>query len=343
MLSTSLLRSLRSVALGTTDTCLQCQSRSFRTAPRRLAEAVKPPPPAPRPFTSQPQSPAQKGKNGEEFVPQPLGRPIGFSKPPRRGENSGEDARSWRQRRAEFVDWGKHLERRKELTRQVAKPYFRDFSNMRHHKGKSFLANPRIFKRDAALFFPNLRGTTLASGREAKDTTEVLEGRVSVVSIFSSTWAENQKNTFVGETQNPELEEALKGNEDVAQRVEINIEENALKLALVRLFQYRLRAQRPKGDWRRYFIVSRGISESIRETIGLLNSKVGYVYLVDPECRIRWAGSGPAEGEEKQSLVKGLKKLIEEAKQGGQKKKPVKGLPAIEEELEAQVVAAGAS
>jgi hypothetical protein len=41
--------------------------------------------------------------------------------------------------------------------------------------------------------------------------------------------------------------------------------------------------------------------------MGLLNSNVGYVYLVDSECRIRWAGSGHAwEGE-----VLGMNKAIE--------------------------------
>jgi ATPase complex subunit ATP10 len=38
--------------------------------------------------------------------------------------------------------------------------------------------------------------------------------------------------------------------------------------------------------------VGKGLSEDVRDAMGLLNSQVGYVYLVDTECRIRWAGSG---------------------------------------------------
>lgn len=45
-----------------------------------------------------------------------------------------------------------------------------------------------------------------------------------------------------------------------------------------------------------------------------MNSKVGYVYLVDTDCRIRWAGSGPAEPAELETLNAGLAKLIAEKK-----------------------------
>ena len=46
--------------------------------------------------------------------------------------------------------------------------------------------------------------------------------------------------------------------------------------------------------------------------MGLLNSRVGYVYLLDARCRIRWAGSGRAEGGEREGLVRGVGRLLEE-------------------------------
>ena len=64
------------------------------------------------------------------------------------------------------------------------------------------------------------------------------------------------------------------------------------------------------GD--KYFLVRRGITDGIRESIGLLNSKVGYTYLVDQHCRIRWASSGESHPDEKDGLAKGLSRLVEE-------------------------------
>ena len=75
-----------------------------------------------------------------------------------------------------------------------------------------------------------------------------------------------------------------------------------------------LRRARTPEQQDRYYIVRRGVSEIIKEALGLLNDKGGYVYLVDTECRIRWAGSAIAEEKEKESMVRGLKRLIAEAR-----------------------------
>ena len=185
---------------------------------------------------------------------------------------------------------------------------------MRHHKGKSFVAPPRLFKKERALYFPNIQGQTLIKDKKPRDITPVLEDRISVVSVFSSAWAENQAATFASEKHNPGLFEVLRGSGGIAQLVQVNIEENALKALIVKMFWPRLRRKVGTDGWGRYFLVRRGISDEIRDAIGLLNSKVGYTYLLDEECRIRWAGSGPAEEDEKEGLVKGLRRLVEELK-----------------------------
>jgi ATPase complex subunit ATP10 len=142
----------------------------------------------------------------------------------------------------------------------------------------------------------------------------VLEDKISIVSVFSSAWAENQAATFASKKNNPELHEVVKNSGGLAQMVQINIEENALKAMIIRFFMPRLRKRLGVENWERYFLVRKGISDQIRDAVGLLNSKVGYTYLLDGECKIRWAGSGICEGDEKEGLVKGTTKLIEELK-----------------------------
>ncbi|KAH9212580.1 ATP10 protein-domain-containing protein [Leptodontidium sp. 2 PMI_412] len=298
--------------------CLLCQWRTFSTSYRRLAEKGAPSTPAPAtpaiPEGPLADAPRSYGKAVSEFTPKPLGRPIGLPNPPQAGENAGVDNRSWKQRRADFVDYDKHLVRRKQLTQKISTPYFREWSNMRLHKGKSFLAPPRLFKGDRALYFPNLQGQTLSKDKIPKDTTSVFEDKVSIVSVFSSVWAESQAATFASEKDNPELHEVVRSSGGLAQMVQINIEENALKAMLIKLFMPSLRKRIGAGNWGRYFVVRKGVTDDIRDAIGLLNSKVGYTYLLDGECRIRWAGSGPCEGDEKDGLVRGAKRLIEELK-----------------------------
>jgi len=182
------------------------------------------------------------------------------------------------------------------------------------HKGKSFLAPPGLFKREKALYFPNFYGQTLLKDKILRDTTPLLEDKISIVSVFSSAWAENQAATFASQKNNPELHDVVNNSGGLAQMVQINVEENALKAMIVKLFMPGLRKRLGVDNWGRYFLVRKGISDQIRDAVGLLNSKVGYTYLLDGECKIRWAGSGPCEGDEKEGLVRSTRRLIEEVK-----------------------------
>lgn len=123
--------------------------------------------------------------------------------------------------------------------------------------------------------------------------------------------------SFISKPKNPALHDILEKNPDVAQVVRINVEDTSrLKYWLIRMFSGHLRKLIDVRNWDNYFMVKQGITDEIRESIGYLNSKVGYVYLVDGDCRIRWAGSGPAEGDEASSLVRGLQRLLVEKKDG---------------------------
>jgi ATPase complex subunit ATP10 len=132
-------------------------------------------------------------------------------------------------------------------------------------------------------------------------------------------WAEDQVKTFTSPEHNPALHELLRGSssDGRAQLVQINVEEDMLKAWLIRLFAGTLRKKVGKENWDRYFVVRKGITDEMRESIGVLNSKVGYTYLVDHQCRIRWAGSGPAEPGEREGLVKGVQRILSEIEKEG--------------------------
>lgn len=142
-----------------------------------------------------------------------------------------------------------------------------------------------------------------------RDTTPVLRGKISVVSVFSGTWAEKQTKTFVATSA---LGALLGEHPDLCQHVRINVEDDGLKRMLIKLFKGGIRREIGEPNWGKYFIVKKALSDEIRENVGILNSKVGYVYLVDSQCRIRWAGSGEAQDDEKEGLAKGLQRLIQE-------------------------------
>jgi mitochondrial ATPase complex subunit ATP10 len=276
--------------------------------------------------------PIPKGERGEKFTPSPLSRPIGLPYPPLPGQNAPKSDRG---RRGSYTDPEMVQARRRVLVRTFLRPYFQEWKRLEHFKGKSFVGGDRLFKRERALWFPNLWGWTLArDGAYGKDTTPVLRGKVSLVGVQSGVWAEEQVRTFLGEKENLELQRLVGQNAKLVQKVEVNIQEHWFRAWLVKLFKSNLRKRRPESDWGRYFTVRlgrdtrQGLTEDIRDAMGLLNSQVGYVYLLDTECRIRWAGSGHAWDGEVRNLNAGVMRLVQEARES---KAPAKR-PAIRTE-----------
>ena len=71
-----------------------------------------------------------------------------------------------------------------------------------------------------------------------------------------------------------------------------------------------------------YRIVSYRISRphrlgvQLKEPLGITNKHVGYIYLVDSQAKIRWAGCGFATPEEREALRRGVAVLLGRAKEG---------------------------
>ncbi|RPA82232.1 hypothetical protein BJ508DRAFT_305890 [Ascobolus immersus RN42] len=253
-------------------------------------------------------------KEDRNAPPPTLIRPLGFPNPPRAGENSGIDTRSLKERRDDFHDYEKHLKKRQQLEKRLFTPYFRDYMRMSaSFRGKSFFSPTRLFKRDSALFFPNLVGQSLLGTYH--DLAPLLSNKISIICVFSSRWAESQVQAFARDIDSvSEFETAREFGADLGevQRVDVNIEENVLKRWVIKMSVPGIKRVVPEHRWGRYLVVSQGVSDEVRENTGLWNSKVGYTFLVDGEARIRWAGSGEPVGEEKEALLGGIRRLVAE-------------------------------
>lgn len=85
------------------------------------------------------------------------------------------------------------------------------------------------------------------------------------------------------------------------QYVQINLQENLLKSWLVSLFLSSIAKAIPKELHSTYLVSSQNV-EFVRELLGMTNKHVGYVYLVDENLKIRWAGCADAKVEETRAL-----------------------------------------
>lgn len=144
-----------------------------------------------------------------------------------------------------------------------------------------------------------------------QDTTNALAGKLSLIVVYSGQWAQSQTDSFVSKATNPDLELLLRKNSGMIQKIEINVEKTRGRAALVWVFVRRLRKSRVTEDWGKYFVVRRGLTDHVKMDMGFVNEKVGYVYLVDRDCKIRWAGSGEAGGGEREGLVASVRRLID--------------------------------
>lgn len=165
------------------------------------------------------------------------------------------------------------------------------------------------------MYFPNMQGQSLKDYDDRyQDIVHVLRGKTSIVSVVSEQWAELQCNSYTNPAENPALAvqmERLK--EQGLQRVFLSIEESRLKAALVRLFWHHWRKLTPEHEWARTFLIQRGLTDYTRQDLYIKNSRIGYVYLVDADCKIRWAGCGDATDVERASLVDAAVRLVEPA------------------------------
>lgn len=227
-----------------------------------------------------------------------LDRPIGVVDAPKYNDNDGVDRRSLKQKKEDMLNYDKHMERRKELEYELGKG-FDDVKHFRKTGGKFWAAPPAYFRPDKALHMPNLWGKNLLG--EYTTTTPLIEGKVSIMRLFSAISGENQVKSF---TDDNDLHDA--------QIIDVNLPDSAIKEALVNLFKFNIRKQISKENYDKYFITRKGFSNEIKRAIRAENPYAGYIYLIDKQCRIRWAACGQATLDERAMLSKFVQSLKKE-------------------------------
>jgi ATPase complex subunit ATP10 len=91
---------------------------------------------------------------------------------------------------------------------------------------------------------------------------------------------------------------------------QINLQENPLKSFLVSMFLSSLRKTVPASQQATYLLSHQSL-EYLRGPLGMENKHVGYVFLVDANRKIRWAGCSWATVDEEEALRRCAHVLVE--------------------------------
>ncbi|TCD65128.1 Mitochondrial ATPase complex subunit atp10 [Steccherinum ochraceum] len=213
-----------------------------------------------------------------------LSRPLGVK------ERPSTVGMTWRE---EMMDQDVRMKHRKTLVKEATKGYFSDLNATRRQGGKMWVAPRVLIREDKANYFPDISGTDLNSKKA--HTTELLNGKVSAVCVMSSKISEIQTQMFIEPTHKAHHEHPL------YQTVRINLQENLLRSFLVSLFTRSIRSTVAKEEWGQYLVSSQNM-DYVREDMGLMNKYIAYVFLVDQNCKIRWAGCADPKPEEIEAL-----------------------------------------
>jgi len=220
----------------------------------------------------------------------PLQRPLGVPDVPTTRTRTLEEMS------ADFLNQEKQLQKRRHLVKEASRGYFYDLHMTRLYGGKTWMAPQVLIREDKALYFPNVVGNRLDNGVKAH-TTDMCAGKVSVIAMLSTTMSELHATSYAQSLHD------LYSENPAFQYIQINLQENILKSMLVHIFLSSLRSKIPPHQHPRY-LISRQNMEYVREPLGMTNSRIGYVYLVDENLKIRWAACADAKIEEEEALIR---------------------------------------
>ncbi|KAG2183928.1 hypothetical protein INT44_008939 [Umbelopsis vinacea] len=222
------------------------------------------------------------------------------------------DRNSWvgrqKQKLQDLTDYDKafasHVEERRYLVAEATKSYFADAHEMREHNGKLFEASHKLIRAEKALYMPDFEGQNFK--KEKIHTSDLLHGKITLMSFVLAQYAEQHVNTFI----NPFLT-AFKDRKDI-QLVELNVQENLLKQYLMKALMGTIKKNTPLERQDNYLLLFKDISR-LRRYLAMSNQYIGYVFLVDENCKVRWTAHGIATPQEIQNLI-GMTKFLADKK-----------------------------
>ncbi|KAF9153982.1 Mitochondrial ATPase complex subunit atp10 [Linnemannia schmuckeri] len=208
----------------------------------------------------------------------------------------------------DWTDEKKNLEKRKELLHDFQSGYFAEFSELSKTGSKLWKATPSMINADKALYMPNIIGTSLKTS-ESVELVDLLRGKISLVAISGTRFGEEHIESYM----TPFLKRwpmTVANNSSKVQLVELNIQENPLKAGLVRMMVPFVKKTIPEERHANYVLHYKSIKH-LKDPLSMQNSYLGYVFLVDSNCKIRWGAHGPATEAEVKTLLESVQKLSE--------------------------------
>ncbi|KAF9332404.1 hypothetical protein BG006_004720 [Podila minutissima] len=265
-------------------------------------------------FTTQP--PSSEGTEQKQLPLSPFGGRFGVPEQPMSTKSQAlSQANSKRSPfskakegvKSKMHDWTdekRNLEKRKELLDDFQSGYFSEFSEVNRTGAKLWKATTSMVNADKALYMPNIVGTSLKTS-EPIELVDVLRGKISLLAISGTRFGEEQIETYM----KPFLTRWPAGSSKV-QVVELNIQENPLKAGLVRMMVPFVKKTIPEERHTNYILHYKSIKH-LKEPLSMQNSYLGYVFLVDGNCKIRWGAHGPATEIEVKTLLDSVQRLSE--------------------------------
>ncbi|KAJ2001834.1 Mitochondrial ATPase complex subunit atp10 [Coemansia sp. RSA 2322] len=199
----------------------------------------------------------------------------------------------------------KNLESRAKIIREIGESYFQNILDLRNNGDKLFEAPAALIPAAKAKFLPNLEGKTLAGANV--DIVDMCRGKTTLLTVEFVKFAEKHTQSYIN------VFEASFADSANAQVIQINIEENWAKAAVLKMCLPYVRRAIPKHRHSTYVVHYGGV-EALRNSLGIANPLIGYAFLVDTNTRVRWYANGEAVQSEGISMVSLTHELLRKAK-----------------------------